>query len=318
MNIQFEELKMYTKFDDLAEDLLNLAKEILPEQLFYLSVINESEQLILKLSDDQTSMRVTEGMVVDLNYSLCRRIDFQMKQPLVYGDVTKEPGLDGMKTILEQANVRSYLGIPISLTNGEKFGTLCAINDEASLFESKSIELLQRIVRLFSYYLELERYVWRDTLTDLYNRRYLMNRFDTRPHEAGALFFLDLDGFKKVNDVYGHDAGDTVLQEVARRLQSLISGRTSACAVRLGGDEFVLHFAGCDSPETLSRQADEILSCLSKWDAYELSASIGIVSYTAAKETSLKILLRQADIALYEAKSSGKNTYKWFKAQHEH
>jgi len=65
MNIQFEELKMYTKFDDLAEDLLNLAKEILPEQLFYLSVINESEQLILKLSDDQTSMRVTEGMVVD-------------------------------------------------------------------------------------------------------------------------------------------------------------------------------------------------------------------------------------------------------------
>ncbi|MDI3235208.1 sensor domain-containing diguanylate cyclase [Exiguobacterium antarcticum] len=317
MNIQFEELKMYTKFDDLAEDLLNLAKEILPEQLFYLSVINESEQLILKLSNDQTSMRVTEGMVIDLNYSLCQRIDFQTKQPLVYEDVTKEPGLVGMKELLEQANVRSYLGIPISLTNGEKFGTLCAINDEASLFGSKSIELLQRIVRLFSYYLELERFVWRDTLTDLYNRRYLMNRFDMQPHEAGALFFLDLDGFKKINDVYGHDAGDTVLQEVARRLQSLIAGRTSVCAVRLGGDEFVLHFACCDSQETLVRQADEILACLSKWDAYDLSASIGIVSYTAAKETSLKNLLRQADIALYEAKSSGKNRYKWFNAQQE-
>lgn len=62
MNIHFEELKMYTKFDDLADDLLDLAKEILPEQLFYLSAINETEQLIIKLSEEQTRMPVTEGM----------------------------------------------------------------------------------------------------------------------------------------------------------------------------------------------------------------------------------------------------------------
>lgn len=314
MNIPFEELKMYTKFDDLAEDLLDLAKEILPEQLFYLSAINGTEQLIIKLSDDQTRMQVAEGMFIDLDHSLCNRMDFETKQPLVYEDVTKEPSLDDMREVLKQANVQSYLGIPIALTNGEKFGTLCAINDEASLFEVKSIKLLQRIVRLFSYYLELERFVWRDTLTDLYNRRYLMNRFDTQPHAAGALFFLDLDGFKKVNDVHGHDAGDAVLQEVAKRLQTLIAGQKSACAVRLGGDEFVLHFARCESQEALIRQADEVLTCLRQWDEYDLSTSIGIVSY-AAQETSLKNLLRQADVALYAAKSSGKNTYKLFATQ---
>lgn len=316
MTIQFEELKMYTKFDDLADDLLDLAKEILPEQLFYLSAIDDAEQLILKLSDEQTSMRVAEGMVIDLNHSLCNRIDFTTNQPLVYEDVTKEPILADMRGVLKEANVQSYLGIPISLTNGEKFGTLCAINDEASLFEGKSIKLLQRIVRLFSYYLELERFVWRDPLTDLYNRRYLMNRFDTQPREAGALFFLDLDGFKQVNDVHGHDTGDVVLLEVARRLQRLIAGQKAACAVRLGGDEFVLHFSYGISQEAVLRQADEVLACLSQWDEYELSTSIGIVSYTA-QETSLKNLLRQADIALYEAKSSGKNRYKVFEAQQE-
>lgn len=311
MNIHFEELKMYTKFDDLADDLLDLAKEILPEQLFYLSAINETEQLIIKLSEEQTRMPVTEGMVIDLNYSLCQRIDFQTKQPLIYEDVTKDRSLDGMREVLEGANVQSYLGIPISLANGEKFGTLCAINDEVSLFESKSIELLQRIVRLFSYYLELERFAWRDMLTDLYNRRYLTHQFDQHPQTEGALFFLDLDGFKNVNDLYGHDAGDAVLQEVARRLKSLIAGQKEAYAVRLGGDEFVIRFTHFDSQQALIDQADEILVRLSTWDTYELSTSIGIVAYKDA-DSSLKTLLRQADIALYEAKSSGKNRYKLF------
>src|SRR5699024_7718216 len=127
---------------------------------------------------------------------------------------------------------RSYLGLPISLENGEKFGTLCAINDEKSEFDSRSVNLLQRIVRMFSYYLNLEHRAQRDTLTVLYNRRYLTQFFEDHPEKSGGMFYLDMDGFKKVNDEYGHDHGDSILKEVALRLQAFVDEQEDAFAVR--------------------------------------------------------------------------------------
>lgn len=310
--MQLDEIKMYAKFDDLASDLLDLAKEILPEQLFYLSVMSDTQQLILKLSNENASIHITEGMVIELNHSLCNRIDFEKNQPLIYEDVHQDGSLEDLKEALAEANVQSYLGIPICLTNGETFGTLCAINDETSLYDSRSITLLQRIVRMFSYYLELERIVWRDALTELYNRRYLTHYFEQHPAAGGAIFFLDLDGFKQVNDVYGHDTGDSVLQEVALRLKTLIIDQKDAFAVRLGGDEFVLHFPRPCTEELCRQRAENILRSLSNWENYNLSTSIGIVTYTEGNKESLKTLLQHADNALYHAKTSGKNRYKIF------
>jgi len=77
METRLEELQRYEKFDDLANDVLDLAKEILPEQLFYLSVFSHTQQFILKLSNERTNIHITEGMVVDLNQSVCKRVDFE-------------------------------------------------------------------------------------------------------------------------------------------------------------------------------------------------------------------------------------------------
>lgn len=313
MTIPFEELQMYKNFDELASDVLDLAKEILPDQLFYLSTFSDAQQIILKLSNEKSSIHVKEGLVLNLNRSMCNRIDFEKNQPLIYEDIQKESSLDGLREVLEKANVRSYLGIPISLVNGEKFGTLCALNDEKSLFDKRSIDLLQRIVRMFSYYLDLERFVWRDTLTELYNRRYLTKFFEEQPQKGGAIFFLDLDGFKKVNDVYGHDIGDSVLIEVAFRLQTFTNEHEGAFAVRLGGDEFILNFSQPRSSEEWSKKANQVLNCLSTWDTeYNLSTSIGIVTYAEDSNANLKALLQNADKALYRAKSAGKNIFKFF------
>jgi len=173
--------------------------------------------------------------------------------------------------------------------------------------------LLQRIVRLFLYYLELERYAWKDVLTGLYNRRYLTKQFDDHLGQAGAIFFLDLDGFKQVNDVFGHETGDIVLQEVAQRLQRLVREQNDAMAVRLGGDEFILHFGHSDSREGWERLADQIVTSLSEWETdYRVSTSIGVVIYDTAFRPELQALLQQADVALYAAKSSGKNTYQFY------
>lgn len=309
----YQELQMYKNFDELAMDVLELAKEILPDQLLYVSSVSDTQQVILKVSNEGTNIAVTEGMVLNLNDTLCNRIDFEKKLPLVYEDTRKESSLDDFHKRLEEANVRSYLGIPISLVNGEKFGTLCAINDEVSHFDKKSIHLLQRIVRMFSYYLNLERFAFRDSLTDLYNRRYLSNFFEDSSKEGGVLFFLDLDGFKKVNDIHGHDTGDLVLKEVAARLQKLAVEHPDAFAVRLGGDEFLIHFSDLSSKEETGMRAEQVLKSLSTWDAeYQLSASIGIVTYPVNGTDNLQTLLKNADQALYRAKTSGKNTYNFF------
>lgn len=313
MTITFEEVQMYKNFDELAKDVLDLAKEILPDQLFFLSSFTDTQQMILKLSSENSNMLVTEGMVLDLNNTLCNRIDFDKKQPLMYEDIQEESNLDGLKEVLDQANVRSYLGIPISFMDGEKFGTLCAINDEKSRFDKKSIDLLQRIVKMFSYYLVLERFAYRDTLTDLYNRRYLTKYFEEYSQGGGELFFLDLDGFKKVNDNHGHEAGDEVLKEVASRLQKFANEQREAFAVRLGGDEFLINFSQPSSRKEVSEKARQVLHLLSSWNTkYELSASIGIVRYPVGRNIDLDALLQQADEALYRAKTAGKNVFRFF------
>lgn len=314
MEITFQELEMYKDFDELASDVLDLAKEILPDQLLYLSSIRGNKQLILKHSDHETGIPIAENMMLNISDSLCRQVDFDKKQPLIYEDTREERSLDYLRAAMEGANVRSYLGIPISLTNGEKFGTLCAVNDEISRFDDKSIKLLQRIVRMFSYYLNLERFAYRDALTDLYNRRYFSRFYNEHAAEGGVMFFLDLDGFKKVNDVHGHDAGDLVLKQVASKVQLFVNERNDkAFAVRLGGDEFLMHFPNGASEEEISRDAEQILDSLSTWDeGYQLSASIGIVAYPSNDKIELDALLKNADTALYRAKTAGKNTYKFF------
>lgn len=311
--VTFRELEMYKNFDELAQDVIDLAKEILPDQLLYVSSISEAQQMILKHSPNDTTIPIAEGLVLNLEDSLCSRIDFHNKQPLAYEDIKDGHELGGFEEKLEAANVRSYLGIPISLINGERFGTLCAVNDEKSEFDPKSIALLQRIVRMFTYYLDLERFAYRDSLTALYNRHFLARFFDKHPESGGAVFFLDLDGFKKVNDVHGHDAGDLVLKEVAVRLERFIAQRKDALAFRLGGDEFLVHFASPLSKAEMDRLAGQLLESMGTWDAdYALSASIGIASYANGADCELKALLKQADEALYCAKKAGKNRHHFF------
>lgn len=312
MLVTLQELQMYRNFDELASDVLYLAKEILPDKLIYLTLLSDNQQIILKLSNVNTSILLTEGMVINLNETVCNRVDFEKKQPLMYEDIREETCPDDLRNRLEEVNINSYLGIPICLVDGEKFGTLCVVHHEVSHFDKKSIDLLQRIARMFSYYLDLERFAFRDSLTELYNRHYLSKHFNDHSKAGGVIFFLDLDGFKKVNDIHGHDTGDLVLKEVAIRLQKFVNEHNDAFAVRLGGDEFLIHFSQISSEEEMSERAEHILNFLSTWDCeYQLSASIGIAPYPVDNNITLKTLLKNADNALYRAKAAGKNSYKF-------
>ncbi|MCD8509678.1 MAG: GGDEF domain-containing protein [Bacillus sp. (in: Bacteria)] len=154
----------------------------------------------------------------------------------------------------------------------------------------------------------MEKQAYEDSLTGLYNRHYLQSHFNELKN--GALFYLDLDGFKKVNDTLGHEMGDLVLKEVAIRINTTL--RSTDIGVRLGGDEFILVFPSLMESDIIFKKAKEILRKMENWDIFtgdvHLSTSIGITTFTE-KDSELAAVLKRADAALYEAKHKGKNNY---------
>ena len=149
-----------------------------------------------------------------------------------------------------------------------------------------------------------------DPLTDLPNRGILLDRTNQaleRAHDGRtALMFLDLDGFKPVNDRFGHQAGDLVLVDIASRLQACV--RESDIVARLGGDEFAVLVEDAD-PDEVEAMCERILGMVEEGavvggQQIRLGASVG-VAYARGHETA-GTLLRNADLAMYEAKSAGK------------
>ncbi|AJY09740.1 EAL domain-containing protein [Burkholderia dolosa] len=164
----------------------------------------------------------------------------------------------------------------------------------------------------------------RDALTGLYNRRWLSDRmrelFDGRGSAGGparvAILFIDLVGFKKVNDTAGHDAGDALLRSVASRLAACAGGHA---LTRVGGDEFVILVDDCDDPESLAVLAREVIDAIGKPFAianneYWLGVSIGISIAPRDGEDAVT-LMRNADSAMYDAKQRGRHHFTFFTAQ---
>ncbi|GGC81678.1 EAL domain-containing protein [Undibacterium terreum] len=132
-----------------------------------------------------------------------------------------------------------------------------------------------------------------------------------------AVFFVDLDRFKNINDTFGHDEGDAVLRNIARRFKNCL--RESDTVARVGGDEFILLVDQYESPMDLSDIAGKLLveSALPfdiRGQECQLSASIGIATYPADGKDA-QTLLKNADIAMYRAKNRGKDNYQFYASE---
>lgn len=169
-------------------------------------------------------------------------------------------------------------------------------------------------------YRQLEQQAVTDSLTGLLNRRGFYQTVEgmlLRNEHAGkylVVLYLDLDGFKHVNDSLGHDAGDQVLVWVAEQLKECL--RPYDVLARMGGDEFVVVIDGLDFPEHAAKVAEKLIERVSARrhvDGIEatLGASIGIAVYPDCG-TNLDGLLRAADIAMYEAKRAGRQQYRFY------
>ena len=169
-----------------------------------------------------------------------------------------------------------------------------------------------------------EALIWQqanfDTLTGLPNRRMLRDRLEQEIKKSNrdglqlAILFIDLDHFKEVNDTLGHDAGDLMLIESARRIRQCV--RDSDTVARMGGDEFTLVLSELHDGERLERILESLLLAMSSLfqlgnEQVYVSASIGITMYPA-DATEVESLFKNADQALYVAKGAGRNRFSFF------
>jgi len=213
-----------------------------------------------------------------------------------------------------------------SRKNGEVFPVLLTIsavrNGDGSI--THFVATLMDITLRKAVEDEMKSLAFYDPLTHLPNRRLVLDRLQqalavsVRSRQLGALLFLDLDNFKTLNDTLGHDMGDLLLQQVARRLVSCV--REGDTAARLGGDEFVvmLENLGANGPEAAAyamavgekirlRLGHPYL--LASHDHCSTS-SIGVTLFGTARETVVEVVKR-ADVAMYEAKAAGRNALRF-------
>jgi len=164
----------------------------------------------------------------------------------------------------------------------------------------------------------IEFLAYHDTLTGLPNHRLLQEQFAQSMHAEGraALLLLDLDNFKGINDILGHDSGDALLREVARRLRA--KARDVDVVSRQGGDEFYVLMPGLRHTDDVALLASALMESLQEpvmlaGQEIVTSASMGVAIYPD-DGADLETLRKKADVAMYQAKQAGRNTYRFFDA----
>ena len=268
-----------------------------------------------------------EGRILTTNNSFSRITGYPASEI-----IGQHPGLLASTPQVESSFISMWNDLPQTgswsgeIWNRKKDGSICPQWLSVSVIRNES----QEITHYFAFFhdiTELKRkekqisiLAYSDALTKLPNRAALEHRLTKaiaragRENRALAVFFIDLDNFKNINDSMGHDKGDQVLIEVAERLSATI--RSEDTLSRLGGDEFILLSESIDNENAVYNLASRILASLKKPitltpNTIYVNASIGIALFPNDGHNSHE-LIKNADMAMYKAKSEGKNKFVMF------
>jgi diguanylate cyclase (GGDEF)-like protein/PAS domain S-box-containing protein len=229
--------------------------------------------------------------------------------------------------LAKQGGLVSCWSEPVRSSKGEVLGTFAIYRRLAGAPDEADIELIQQAANLASIAIErkqAEDLIWQqanyDSVTRLPNRRLFRDRLEQemrktyRNGQVLALLFIDLDRFKEVNDTLGHDVGDLLLIDAARRISSCVRG--SDTVARLGGDEFTVTLPQLGDASRAEQVAENIVDALAHPfqigdETVYISASIGITLYPN-DAGEIEGLLKNADQAMYVAKSNGRNCFSYF------
>jgi diguanylate cyclase (GGDEF)-like protein len=233
----------------------------------------------------------------------------------VVPDAVSDPRFARHPMVADAPRARFYAGVPLLTPQGHALGTLCVIDFVPRQLQARQAEMMRILARQVMTQLELTLQAMRDPLTGLYNRRPLeetLRREILRAGRTGAVLgvmAVDIDYFKRVNDLLGHEAGDEALRGIAQELARCVREEDIAC--RSGGEEFIVILPGTGE-QALYQRAEAVRHGIEQArirtgaGTLQLTVSIGLATFPANGDTE-PALLRAADAALYEAKAAGRN-----------
>jgi diguanylate cyclase (GGDEF)-like protein/PAS domain S-box-containing protein len=316
--------------DSFVRAIRNMAERQTARELLFAE--KERAQMTLNSIGDAVLSTDLEGRITYLN-AVAEKITGWTREEAAGKDVddvfviidgsTREPCLNPLKTALEQ---NKTVGLTRHCILIRRDGDEFAIEDSAAPILDQhgvttgAVIVFHDVSVARAMEAEMSHLAQHDTLTKLPNRTLLQDRLSQAITTAGrngnriAVLFLDLDGFKHINDSLGHAIGDRLLQSVAKRL--LASVRTSDTVSRIGGDEFVILLSEVAHAGDAGVKAGKILAALNaplEIDQHNLrvTASIGVTTYPEdGQETAM--LIKNADLAMYQAKENGRNNYQFF------
>ena len=284
-------------------------------------------------SDKARQMRISPDAALHEGQGLSGRA-FRAGSACIVNDYVAERDAPIFQMARRLQGARSGAAFPLFI-GGKAVGVMLFVSVEKNTFTAEFVEMLQRLTANISFALEnfsradekrkaderIEYLASHDSLTGLPNRemfngllRHCIESAQRRARKF-SLLFIDLDRFKVINDSLGHEAGDMLLVEVARRLRGTL--RASDMVARLGGDEFVVVLEETGERDDIEKVAGELLSTLSQpmlLSGHEChtTASIGIAIYPS-DGADAQALTKNADMAMYLAKEDGKNGFRFFR-----
>lgn len=293
------------------------------------NALRESEEkyrLLFEESLDGLFISNADGNFTDINQQFIRMLGYKSKEEILGLDLEK----DFYAYPADMANIFAFvdekgfaeLEVIVKTKNDGRITTLCGYS--AVKDKDGAIISYRGMIRDITEKKKSEELIWRqanfDTLTGLPNRDMFRDRLEQEIKKSFreclplALLLIDLDHFKQVNDALGHAMGDLLLQEAARRIRTCVHG--SDTLARLGGDEFTVILSALSETSHIEDVAQMIVSKLVQpfrlgSDEVYVSASIGITIYPS-DASDIDSLVKNADQAMYVAKSKGRNRFSYF------
>jgi diguanylate cyclase len=320
-------LETESTLEGLVRQLLEMLELVTNMESTYLTRIEPdgSQQHIL-FSRNTRRMQIPEGLSVPWGDTLCKRaLDegqrYTSDVASVWGD----------SVAARELGITTYVSTPVTLADGSLYGTLCAASSESRELTARSEQVLQLFARLISQQIQNEQLLrqlqqanaalttssYSDDLTGLPNRRSVFEQLPKLFSRAMVderfvlVAFADLDDFKKINDLYGHEAGDDFLCAVGQRLQEGV--RYNEVLGRVGGDEFIVAGEGPAEYHEAQRAAQVFKSRLVNLLTGEYQLHSGVINYAGPSVGVIAInpaltdpdtALREADQAMYRDKKN--------------
>lgn len=338
-------IRSFTSFQEALDAVLDAMEKLLGMRTSFLSNISREDDCltIVGTHSSEGGIALDPGTQIPLPQAFCSLLAGPPeKLPLVISDVENDPVASIHPAVQRFPEIKSYIGIQVTLANGALFGTLCAIDSEVRTLSPEHSAILFVLARMLATQIEREQELVErhrieanlrqaheklkeayealqalaatDSITGLPNHSAVLSALEGTivkaqgRNENCAVCFVDLDHFKAVNDTYGHAAGDSVLKEMGRLIRRYV--RFNDFFGRWGGEEFVIVLDAISEDDALL-VADRIRSAVSEYvfpigGGIHLTASFGVAA-APVHATNHTELINMADKAMYSAKRLGRN-----------